>query len=340
MDLAADRHWISGKLEIGRELLYLSKDDVEKTALTEQDILALIRGALIAHGQKEYEMPAKVGVHPFSEVFFHAMPAYVPGNKAVGLKWIECYPSNPTKFNLPQTTGLLVINDVLSGCPLAVMDATIVTAMRTPAVTVLAAEALHPQAETFGMFGCGVQGIEHCRYMVHVLEKLQKIYVYDVRAEAMDNLIHKVQPHLDVEIVRAGCPEEVVKNCQVLSSATVILLDPLAVVKDDWVVPGQTILPCDLNTFWDPAIPRRADKYIVDSIDEHRLFDKMGYFPGGLPQITCETGEVLAGLAPGRESENELIVCSNIGIAVCDVVLGREMFNRALECGLGRIVPL
>lgn len=340
MDLAADRDWISGKLEIGRELLYLSREDVENIDLTEQDILDLIREALVAHGQKRYEMPAKVGVHPLGEVFFHAMPAYVPGNKAVGLKWIECYPSNPARFNLPQTTGLLVINDVLSGCPLVVMDATVVTAVRTPAVTVLAAAALHRDAETFGMFGCGVQGMEHCRYIVRVLEKLQRIYVYDIRTEAADELIHKVQPHLDVEIIRAGSPEEVVKNCQVMSSATVILPEPLAVVKDDWVSAGQTILPCDLNTFWDPAIPRRADRYIVDSIDEHKLFDGMGYFPQGLPRISCETGEVLAGLAPGREGKDELIVCSNIGIAVCDVVLGREMFNRALEGGLGRRLPL
>ena len=340
MDLTADREWILNKLKIGRELLYLSEEEVNRTALTEEDVLGLTRGALIAHGRKRYEMPAKVGVHPFSEVFYHAMPAYVPEEKAVGMKWVSCYPSNPSKFNLPQTTGLLVLNDALSGCPMVVMDATMVTAMRTPAVTALAAGALHPDAETFGMFGCGVQGIEHCRYIVHTLTKLQKIYVYDVRTEAMDDLIAKVQPQVDVEIVPGKSPEEVVKNCQALSSATVILQETLSVVKDDWVTPGQTILPCDLNTFWDPVIPRRADKYIVDSIEEHNLFAGMGYFPDGLPRITCETGEVLANLAPGREHKNELIVSSNIGIAVCDVVVGREIFKRALTGGLGRILPL
>ena len=143
-------------------------------------------------------MPAKIGVHPLPEVFFHAMPAYVPSQFSCGMKWIECYPNNPDRYNLPQTTGLIVLNDILSGCPIAIMDATWVTAMRTPAVTVLAAGALHPDAETFGMFGCGVQGIEHCKFIVHTLKNLKKIYIYDIKHEAMDNLIKEVQPKIDV----------------------------------------------------------------------------------------------------------------------------------------------
>jgi len=340
MDVKAEREWIESKLSIGNEMLYLTKEDVEETGLTVDDILDLTKDALLAHGTKEYEMPAKVGVHPYEEVFYHAMPAFVSSKKAVGIKWIECYPNNPEAYKLPQTTGLLIINDVLSGCPIALMDATWVTAMRTPAVTSLAAKALHPDAESFGMFGCGIQGIEHCRFIVKTLPKLKEIYIYDIREEAMDNLINVVQPQLDIEVKRGTNPETVTKSCQVLSSATVILLEPLAVVRDEWVSQGQTILPCDLNTFWDPVTQQRADKYIVDSAEEHELFGKLGYFPDGLPEITCETGEVLSGNKPGRERENELIVCSNIGMAVCDVVVGKELFIRALEGGLGRKLPL
>lgn len=340
MDPANEREWIMEKLKIGKEMLYLTLEDVKKAGPSIEDILALTQSALIAHGKKDYEMPAKIGVHPYEEVFYHAMPAYVPSRNAVGLKWIECYPSNPSKFNLPQTTGLLIINDVESGCPLALMDATWVTAMRTPAVTSLAAKVLHADAETFGMYGCGVQGVEHCRFMVHTLPNLKKIYVYDIKEEVMDKLVKKVQPEINAEIICAPDPETVARNCEVMSSATVILLEQLAVVKNEWVGGGQTILPCDLNTFWDPAISKRADKYIVDSAEEHQLFAEMGYFPDGLPDISCETGEVLANASPGRENPDELIVCSNIGMAVCDVVVGKEVFRRALEKEVGRILPL
>lgn len=335
-----DRNKIAEKIEIGKEVLYLTQAECMNMGLTEEDILNLTRDALVAHGTKQYEMPAKIGVHPLPEVFFHAMPAYVPSKNAVGMKWIECYPYNYERFKLPQTTGLLILNDEYSGCPLAIMDCAWITAMRTPAVTVLAARALHPDARTFGMFGCGVQGIAHIEYVVHTLKKLEKIYINDISQEAEDNLINKVQPKIDVEIIKGKSPEEIAKGCEVLSSATIILKDTLSVVKDEWVSKGQTILPCDLNTFWDPVTSKRADKYIVDSIEEHQLFAGMGYFPDRLPKIYCETGEILAGVKTGRESKNELIVCSNIGMSVCDVVVAREIFDRALAGNIGKKLPL
>ena len=75
-------------------------------------------------------------------------------------------------------------------------------------------------------------------------------------------------------------------------------------------------------------------------MDEHKLFESMGYFPEGLPRIQGETGEVLADLIPGRTSSDELIVVSNIGISVCDMVMGRAIFDKAVEMGLGRKLPL
>ena len=131
MTFEADHKYISQKLDIGKEMLYLTRDEVISLGIREEDILKLVKEALIAHGKKEYEMPAKIGIHPYEEVFYHAMPAYVPSQKAAGMKWIECYPNNPTKFGLPQTTGLLILNDILTGCPIAVMDCTWITAMRT-----------------------------------------------------------------------------------------------------------------------------------------------------------------------------------------------------------------
>jgi ornithine cyclodeaminase/alanine dehydrogenase len=340
MDFVKDREQIMNKLNIGAEVLYLTKDECSNIGISLEKVLELTKEALIAHGTKEYEMPAKIGVHPLEEVFFHAMPAYVPSKKAVGMKWIECYPNNPKKYDLPQTTGLLVLNDVLSGCPIAIMDCTWLTAMRTPAVTVLAAEALHPDAESFGMFGCGVQGIEHVRFVAKTLKKLKSIYIYDVVEAAMDRLIDLVQREIDVNIIKGKEPKELAEKCEVLSSATIIIKDTLSIVKDEWISKGQTILPCDLNTFWDPKITHRADKYIVDSIEEHELFSNVGYFPDGLPKIACETGEVIAGVKEGRTSKDEIIVCSNIGMSVCDVVMGREIFDIALNNNIGRIIPL
>lgn len=332
-----DREQYGAKLELGKEILYLTRPECENIGLTTDDVLDITKKTLIAHGKNDYEMPAKIGIHPWTEVFFHAMPAYVPEQRALGCKWIECFPQNPKKYGLPQTTGLLILNDVLSGVPVAVMDCTWITAMRTPAVTVLAAAALHPDAEYFGMFGCGVQGMEHVRFVTKTLKKLKKIYVYDVVEAAADNLIKTLQPEIEVEIVKASSPQEIAEKCEVMSSATIILKDPLCIVKDEWISPGQTIVPCDMNTFFDLKTQYRADKYIVDSIEEHELFAQMGYFPAdkGLPKVYGQTGEILADLKDGRASKDELIVCSNIGMSVCDVTVARAIFDRAIEKGIG-----
>lgn len=340
MDQEKEREQIIENLQLGKEMLHLNAEEVKNAGLTMDDTLELTRKALLAHGKKEYEMPPKLGVHPYQTNFYHAMPAYVPPENAVGIKWIASYPDNPSTYNLPQIAGLLIINDVRTGIPLAMMDANFITAMRTPAVTALAAEELHPDAETFGMFGCGVQGLEHCRFIIKTLKKLTKIYVYDINEKAMDKLIETLQPELPVEIIRGKDPESVTKSCQVLSSATVILKEPMAVVKNEWVASGQTIIPCDLNTFWDPAIAHRADKYIADSAADHRHLAGAGYFPDGLPEIACETGEVIAGKSRGRERDDQLIVCSNIGMAVCDIVVGKKVLLLAINNGLGRKIPL
>ena len=329
-----ERVWLSGKLDIGKEILYLSRDECVEVCPSNDEILGIVKETLIFHGTKECEMPAKIGVHPFEDVFYHAMPAYVPGGLACGCKWIGCYPQNPKKYKLPQTTALIVLNDTMCGAPVAIMDGALITAKRTPAVTVLAAAALHPDAETFGMFGCGIQGVEHVRFIVKTLKKLKRIYVYDINQDATKNLITMLKDS-PVEIVEGESFEKVAKSCEVMSSATIIVQKPIAAVKDEWISKGQTILPCDLNTFWDPETQLRADKYLVDSVDEHKLFADIGYFPDGLPKIYAETGEVIAGIAKGRERSDELIVCSNIGMSVFDVALGQQVLKRALDAGFG-----
>lgn len=327
-------------LDIGKEMIYLNQDEVVNMRLNQEDILDLITQALVAQGNKETEMPAKIGVHPYDDVFYHAMPAYVPSKSAVGSKWIESYPSNPKKFSLPQTSGLLTINDVSTGFPVSVMDAIWITAQRTPAVTTLSALTLHPDAETFGMFGAGVQGTEHVKYLGKSLKNLKEIYIYDTNTDAMDKLVSDVQPLISPKIIKASSAEDVVKNCELLSSATLIVKEPMKIVKKEWISKGQTILPCDLNTFWDPEIAHSADKFFVDSIEEHELFDEMGYFPDGLPKIIGETGELLNKDIKGRENKDDIIVCSNIGMAVCDIVVGKELFNRALNKGIGTKLKL
>jgi ornithine cyclodeaminase/alanine dehydrogenase len=169
----AYRKEVSKKINIGHELIYLSQDDVKSIPVTPAEILERTEKALIAYSAKKVDMPSKIALHPITDTFFHAMPAYVPEEFAVGIKWGSCYPANRDKYGFPQAQGLIIYSDHLSGLPLAVLDCKYVTEIRTAAVTYTAAKYLAPKdAETFGMIGCGVEGRQHVKNIEAVLSGL------------------------------------------------------------------------------------------------------------------------------------------------------------------------
>jgi len=327
--------------ERGREILYLTQSDVVAVHLQARELLDLVRVALTEHGLGQFEMPAKIGLHPEPNSLMHAMPGWVPAAGACGIKWAECFPENH-RFGLPQTSGLFILNCPESGFPLCVMDAIWITAKRTPAVSALACEHLAPAAvEQAGVLGAGVQGREHILLLPEVLPSLERIHITDRFDEATDRTVAELQPRLpDVELVPCRSVEDVVRGSRVVVSATAILAEPDPQVRDSWVEPDSLILPVDFDSFWEWETFTRADKVLVDSPDEMNYFMSVGYLPNGLPELYAELGEVVAGRKAGRERDDELIIDMNIGMGVEDVVVGRELYQRACQRGIGTVLPL
>jgi len=335
------RSWISKKLNIGREILYLTQEEVRGLNLSPAEILERTERALVAYSSKKTEMPAKIGVHPLKDTFFHAMPAYIPEEFACGIKWGSCYPENHSRYSLSQANGLIVFNDHLSGAPLAILDCIYVTEMRTAAVSYVAAKYLAPKtANTFGMIGCGVQGRQHVTNIESVLSELSTIYVHDTRPEAAEALVRDLSGKVKAKIVITPDLESLVRSSEVVATATIITEKPVPRIKDSWIREGQTLLLCDCHSLFEDATMKRADKYLLDSIDQHTLLASYGYYPDGLPKVYAETGAVAAGFFKGRENASELIVSNNVGMAVEDMMVVRALFDRALELGAGRILPL
>ena len=108
------------------DLLYLSQKEVIEVGLTMKDAISIVEEVLREHGLKQFENPPKPGIHPLSDAFIHAMPAYLPRKKAGGMKWVSGFPSN-YEYGLPTIMGLIVLNDVNTGQPLVVMDGGYIT---------------------------------------------------------------------------------------------------------------------------------------------------------------------------------------------------------------------
>jgi ornithine cyclodeaminase/alanine dehydrogenase len=322
------------------EVLYLTHDDVVGLGLTDEDVLDATRVALVEHGRKRCEMPAKIGLHPVFDSIMHAMPAYVPAAEACGLKWAAGFPQNLAR-GLPQISGLLVLNDPETGWPIAIMDAMWITARRTPAVSALAAEQLaRKDSETLAIIGCGVQGRGHLEMLPRVLPNLREVRLFDRRPGVAAELGDARAPRDGIAVKCPDSVEAVVRDADVVVTAMAILPQPNPLVRDEWVSDGALVLPVDFDTAWEYTTFERAAKFLVDSVDEMEYFRTVGYLPNGLPPVHAEIGEVVAGERPGREGDSELIVDMNIGMGVEDVVLAREIHRRATAAGTGRVLPL
>ncbi len=336
------RDYYKTKLNIGQEILYLSMQDCKDTGTTIEEIVEATETAMILYSKKETEMPAKIGLHPMPDSLMHAMPAYIKSAQAAGIKWGSVFPTNNQMFpELTPTNCQIIFNDWQSGLAMAIIDATWITEIRTPA-TALASHkrGANPGSTTFGMLGCGIQGRANVKMIGSIMPNLETIYVYDLYEAATDRLLKECQPEVKAKIVKCTNPEEVVKNSQVITSAVPISHVPAPFVKKEWVQKGTSICCLDCHSAFEDDVYKTATRYYVDSVEQHELLEGYGYYPHGLPTITGESGALMGGMVPGRESADDIMIFNNVGMAVEDMLCAKMIFGRALEQGLGVRLPL
>src|SRR5512138_2081505 len=192
-----------------QKILYLSRADVEKVNLPMQQIIDLLEVAFREKGNGRVEMPPKPGIHTMPDAFIHAMPAFIPSMRSAGIKWVSGYPEN-FKRGLPYISGLMILNDVETGIPYAVMDCAWITAMRTGAASALSAKYLaRPSSETVGILACGVQGRTNLEALA-CLFPVKRAYAYDVLPDVQGKFIAEMKSKFDFEIVGVKEPKQAV----------------------------------------------------------------------------------------------------------------------------------
>ncbi|MGE5198962.1 MAG: ornithine cyclodeaminase family protein, partial [Rhodospirillaceae bacterium] len=205
--------------------LYLSRADVAAAGLDVRTIIGLLDRAFQEKGGGRVEMPPKPGIHTQPDAFIHAMPAYIPAMKSAGIKWVGGYPGNDAR-GLPYITGLLVLNDVETGVPYAVMDCTWITAYRTAAASALSAKHLaRRDSSTVGILACGVQGRSHLEALATVFP-LTKVFAYDTLRSAQDRFVADMGARLGIEVLGVDHPKEAVVESDLVVTSGPILKHP------------------------------------------------------------------------------------------------------------------
>jgi ornithine cyclodeaminase/alanine dehydrogenase len=311
--------------------------------LTHSDVRALadmplamraVEDAFRALADGKARMPSKVYLDlPEQRGDFRAMPALM--GAYAGLKWVNAHPENRERHNLPTVMGTYVLSDPNTGFPLAIMDATLLTALRTGAAAGVATRFLaRPGFDRVGFIGCGVQA--RMFYDAHKTLGDFEVMAFDRRPEAATAFALEVKGRV-VSLAEAS-------SCSVVCIATP---STVPVLLRDWVQVGAHINAMGADgpgkQELDPDILR--DARVV--IDEHEQAVHGGELnvpvSQGLfreEQIIATIGEVITKRKSGRTSPTDITVFDSTGLAIQDVALAAAIYERAKERGVGLGVEL
>jgi len=333
------------------EVLWLSQSDVIAAGgLDMTAAMADVEEVFRLYAIGECVLPTKIVLHwqdhPAEGGGNHIniMPGYVGGRfDAVGLKTIASFPQNPYRHGLPRASALTILHDTEVGVPLTVMDGTLISAMRTGAVTGVGIKYLaRKDATKVGLIGAGVQ----CRTQLMAAKVarpgIREAAVFDIRRERAKALAVEMSQQLGIDVRVASSAEEVVRWAEILVTATTTTSP---IVRDGWLSPGTFYshvsgYECEYDVI------RHADKVLVDDweVVRHRMYSTValmwrdGQFSD--EDLYGELGEVVAGLKPGRENDDEIIIFSPIGLGLHDIAVAHRIYHAALEKGLGQKVTL
>lgn len=318
------------------ETLILTYSDIFNLDMKMQDVMKIVEDVYRAHGLGDYVLPPKVALHPKENSFFHSMPGYLPKMGAIGIKWVSGYPENRRK-TLPTIIGTIIINDPETGLPLAIMDGTWITNMRTGAVTGVGAKYLAKKdSEVIGIIGAGVQG--RCNLLaLNESLKIRKVKVYDISKESMKRYAEEMEKKLGLDIEIVERTEDAVKDSDVVVTTTSGTSEQLVDTK--WLKLGVFGAPVEGEPVWDRRTPYVVDKFIVDNWEQctHGGQFYSEIVKGNLTRekVYAELGEVVAGRKRGRESNEERIILWARGMGTLDIAIALEVYRRASSRNLG-----
>jgi len=295
-------------------MLVLSRSDVEELL----DLDALLDALAAAHAELsagQASLVPRMGAFAGETGILGAMPAYAPSS-GLGCKLVTLFPGNRDR---PTHQAVIALFEPGTGTPVALMDGTYITAMRTAAAAALATRLLsRPDARVLAILGTGVQ------------------------SRSAQEMFPRAREFAEVRVAGRGDFEEAVRGADVVHATTA---SPDPVVRFDWLSPGAHVSSVGYGaggSELDPAIVERADVVVVEQRDS-----AFAPLPAGAPELeprgrdgVVELGEVIAGTAVGRSSAEEITLYKSVGVAVQDLAAAALVLAAARERGVGQEIEL
>jgi ornithine cyclodeaminase len=321
-------------------VLLLSRADVE-SLLDPLELIDAVAAAMADLSAGRASMPPRVAaLVEERDGLLGAMPGYVPSLGALTAKLVTLFPGN-ADGPLPTHQALLAAFDPATGEPLALMDATAITALRTGAGSALSARLLaRAGARVLAIVGTGVQARAHARF-VPLVRAIEELRVAGRDPGKAERLAAELREH-GLPARAAASAEEAVRGADVVCAAT-HASEP--VVRGAWLAPGAHVTSVGYNTAGRELDADAVDRALV--VVESRATalapppaganDLAGLAP---ERVHAELGEIVAGTRTGRTSEEQVTLYKSVGVAVQDTAAAALALARARERGIGRDVAI
>lgn len=309
--------------------------------ITMKEIIESVETAYKVHAERKVQMPAKK--YLFYKKFkgdLRIMPCFIRGMDESGVKNVNVHPDNPRKFGLPTVMAMIELVDPQTGFPISIMDGTWITNMRTGAAAGVATKYLaRDDAEIVGLVGAGVQARTGLDAINEVMD-IKEVRVSCRTCETRENFAKEASEKYGIPVKAVDTIKEAVQGADVLLTTTPSR-DP--VVKSKWIDNGTHINAMgadapgkqELNSH----VLQKA-KIFIDCWDQASHSGEINIpVHEGLVRrsdIVGKIGDVIIGSVPGRTSDEEITVFDSTGLAVQDIVTAWNVYEKALEQGIGK----
>jgi ornithine cyclodeaminase len=318
-------------------MLILSGPQVREL-LSYAECAAVMRSALADLARGEIEQPLRSVVRPSGAAGFQVMmPSYAAG-AGYGLKALCITPGNPAR-GLDAHQGGVMLFAADTGEPVALINASALTEIRTAAVSAVATELLaRPDASVAAIIGTGVQGVAHARALA-ATRALSGIRLYGRSAGRTASVAAAMTGELAVPVTAAASAAEAVRGADIVVTAT---SSATPVIAREWLAPGthlNAVGACvpgdreiDTPTMAEAALFADSRESLQNEAGDYLLAVKDGAEVG---PARATLGELLAGLGEGRGDEREITLFESLGLAAEDLMAASFTYRKAVKEGVG-----
>ena len=308
------------------ETLLITKSDVERV-LPMENAIRCVEEAFKLYGEGKVQMPPKVYLI-FEKGDLRCMPCYIPANNVAGVKNVNVHPGNR---DLPTVMATFTLIDTESGFPLAIMDATYITNIRTGASGGIAAKYLaRGDSKVAGFVGAGIQADTQLEALMLTMPGISKVIAFDIDRSHSERFVGFARG-LGLEAQVAGSVEEVARNSDILTTTTPVR-EPI--VMGEHVPQGAHINAIGADAEGKQELETRLLKRATIVIDNWEQASHSGEInvavAGGditRDDIYGNIGEIATGKKPGRESDAQITVFDSTGLGIQDLACAAEVYE-------------